>query len=204
MAKVDSIIPFIRKTEGGLSRDTYDPASKNPCTTPFFGEYGYHTSNGWTWTKWVESNGNDANSVTRWYNLSEKTMYDATMVDWTNMFKKYFWNLILGDQINSQRIANMIADWYFNSCKYASKDVQVILDTLFNDHLAQDGCCGPATIESINSADEPSLYQDIADKRKNFYHETVIANPSDEKYLEGWITRVNDLVAYNSSLTPIA
>ena len=192
MAQEILLSPFIKKTEGGLSRDTTDSASAHPCPYPYFGESGYHTNRGWTWSTWSQYFGVTPDSATQWY-----TMTDAS---WDALFTKAFWNKILGDQINSQRIANMIGDWFFNSGNYAEIDAQKILDSVFSNHLVVDGCFGTQTISAINSANEPEFYADITQKRRDFYQDIVTNNASQAKYLVGWNNRVNDLVAYSVAL----
>ena len=198
MATVDKIVPFIRKKEGGLSFDTNDKASKNPCPYAYYGKQGCHTSNGWTWEEWSSVRGVTPDSATEWYQLSIPSYYDQTNSIWTELFKKYYWDLIQGDFIISQRIANAIVDWLFNSGKWAEINTQKLLDALFNDHLTIDGCFGSLTINAINSADEPTLYADIIEKRKQFY-QIAATNPGQSKYLDGWLKRVDDLTAYNQT-----
>ena len=193
MAQEILLSPFIKKTEGGLSRDTTDSASVHPCPYSHFGESGWHTNRGWTWSLWSQYYGVTPDSATEWY-----TMTDAS---WDVMFTKVFWNKILGDEINSQRIANMIGDWFFNSGNYAEIDTQKILDVVFGDHLTVDGCFGSQTINAINTANEAEFYADITQKRKDFYQDIVTNNPSQAKYLDGWNNRVNNLVVYNASLS---
>ena len=185
MASSIHIVPFIKKAEGGLSKNTNDTASKNPIPDGS----GYHTNKGITWTVWEGVFGNTTDSIARFYAMSDS--------DWNVIFKKLFWDAILGDKINSQRIADLIVDWTWGSGKfYPEEDIQIILNTFFNDHLVVDGCFGQATIDAINSANEPSLWQDIVNKRFDYLQQIVNKNPSQSIYLQGWKNRMNNLIKF--------
>lgn len=109
-----------------------------------------------------------------------------------------FWNSMLGDQIKSQRIADMIFDWVWGSGKhYPEIDIQDILVHTFGQHIAIDGNFGPATIQAINSVDQPGEYQAIIAKRFWYFDQIVLAHPSDKQWLQGWKNRVNQLIEFD-------
>lgn len=175
MADSTKIIPFILQAEGGYS------------ITP--GDLGGETNKGITYAVWCSVFGNDAHD--RFMAMSND--------DWSIIFKKLYWDKILGDSINSQRISDFICDWVWNSgIHFPEKDIQEILITSFGQHITADGCFGPATIASINSVDEPTEWADIIARRLQYYESIVAQNPSQDKFLQGWKNRVNNLVAFES------
>ena len=190
MADGKIIIPFIKEQEGGLTNNTKDLASKNPCLFPFNGVNGFHTNKGVTWSVWVTIFGNTQASATRFFAMSDD--------DWFSVFKPLYWDKILGDQIKSQRIANFIVDWAYNSGTYFSeKDSQEAVNYVLHTHIAEDGHFGVESITDINAADENELYNAIIQKRLAFIDAIVANNSSQSIFLNGWKNRVAALVKYN-------
>ena len=185
MADFKHLIPFILKAEGGLSKNTADTASKNPVPDGS----GYHTNKGLTWTVFSGVFGIGEDSVKRFYTMNED--------DWGTIFKKLYWDQTLGDQITSQRIADIICDWVWGSGKhYPEVDVQDILIHTFGAHITADGNFGPHTIEAINSVDEQKLWDAIVEKRFWYLDQIVLAHPSQGIWLKGWKNRMNNLIAF--------
>ncbi len=84
MANYKNIIPFIQQQEGGLSKAITDTASAHPVPDGS----GYHTNKGITWQTWSGVFGTGADSIQRFYNMSEE--------DWETIYKKYYWDSING------------------------------------------------------------------------------------------------------------
>lgn len=190
MANYLHLVPFIKKAEGGLSKNPADAASTNPVPDGS----GYHTNVGVTWSTWCSMFGSDAGSIQRFYAMSDE--------DFGAILKKLYWDPILGDQINSQRTADMILDWNYNSGRfYSSADTQDILIHSFGQHIGEDGKFGPATIAAINAVDEPTLYQDLIDRRLQFFEQCVTAHPTNSVFLQGWKNRISALVAFEGQVT---
>lgn len=175
MANFAHIIPFLRRAEGGYVNNTNDE--------------GGETMDGVTWATWQSVFGNTHD---RFLAMSNE--------DWGMIFKKNYWDQMLGDQINSQRISDAVVDWVYNSGKhYPEADVQDILIHSFGQHIGEDGDFGPATIDSINSADEPTLYADIITKRFWYFDQCVILRPSNSEFLQGWKNRISHLQTFEET-----
>ena len=176
MADYKKIIPFIKLAEGGYVNDPQDAGGK--------------TNKGVTYTTWKTFFGD---TLERFMIMSDE--------DWGVIFKKGYWDLMLGDEIQSQRIANTIVDWVFNSGKhYPEADVQNILIHSFGKNLVEDGNFGAQTVSAINTVDEPTLYNDIIQKRLWFYDQCVALHPTNIKFLQGWKNRVANLQKFNNNL----
>lgn len=175
MAECKIIVPFIKRAEGG---HVNDPADR-----------GGDTNKGITYAVWKTIFGD---TYDRFIAMSD--------ADWMVIFKKLFWDAILGDQIKSQRIADAIVDWVWGSGKhYPEADVQDILIHAFGKHITEDGNFGPATIEAINSVNEEELYNDIIAKHSWFFDQCVKSHPTDIKFINGWHNRLNHLVEFEKS-----
>jgi lysozyme family protein len=173
MSDYKRMIPFIKKAEGGWVNDPDDS--------------GGETNKGITYSTWKSMFGDTHD---RFMAMSDD--------DWGLIFKKLYWDVMLGDQIKSQRISDVIVDWVWGSGKhYSEADVQDILIHAFGQHLTEDGNFGTQTIASINSVDEETLYNDIVAKRFWFFDQCVVTKPTNAKFLQGWKNRLNNLIAFD-------
>ena len=120
--------------------------------------------------------------------------------DWGVIFKKLYWDAELGDQINSQRIADITVDFLWASGKHnPERDVQDILIHSFGAHIAEDGNFGSQTIAAINAANEQQLFDDIVAKRYRYFQQCVANNPADSQFINGWNNRIKNLVKFETT-----
>ena len=175
MANCNHIVPFILRSEGGWSN------------TP--GDAGGETNKGITYTTWQQ-----------FFGATHDRFMEMTSADWTVIFKKNYWDQVLGDQINSQRISDFSCDWIFNCGKHFPEiEIQEILVAAFGSHIGEDGDFGPATIIALNAADEPTLWNDIVAKRISYYKNLAATHPNDEEFLNGWENRVKNLQTFEAT-----
>ncbi len=66
-----------------------------------------------------------------------------------------------------------------------------------------DGDIGPATIALIATFDEITLCNKICVLRENFYRNIVANNPSQAKYINGWLRRIHEMQAFVTNPTAI-
>lgn len=178
MADYRLLVPFCLSAEGGLS------------DTP--GDKGGLTNKGITFAVWIT-----------YFGDTKDRFLAMSPADWGLIFKKEVWDKINGDLINSQKIANAIGDWVLNSGAYfPERDVQEVLNAIFLKHLTVDGNFGNAnyhsTVDAINSVDQDEEYKDIIARHQEFYKSIVDKDPSQQKFYDGWMNRINNLVKYNS------
>lgn len=175
MAYYKQIIPFIIQQEGGWVDNPNDP--------------GGETNKGITFATWKQCFGD-----------THARFMSMNQADWQFIFKKYYWDAVLADQIKSQKVANIIVDWVWCSGKYWPEEMtQALLNTNFGAHLTKDGIFGTATIAAINAMDEARLIQLLTDTHINYIHSIVTATPKLSVFLQGWLNRVNALTQYNKS-----
>lgn len=62
--------------------------------------------------------------------------------------------------------------------------------------LIEDGILGPATMAKIKAIDEKTIITKYLAIRQKFYNDIVTGNPSQSKFLKGWVTRVMELERY--------
>lgn len=162
MASWFNYIPMLLKWEGGFSNN---PADK-----------GGATNRGVTLT-----------TFRKWYG-SGKTVEDLkamTDCQWCRIMRSY-WDNIKADKINSQSIADIVADWHINAGVNAIKEVQRMFG------IKADGIVGPITLTYLNSPNTEVIFNRLRSAREDYYIRLVKSNPSQQQFLRGWLNRTRD------------
>jgi lysozyme family protein len=178
MANIKHLSPFILRWEGGFANDPDDAggATMRGITLATFKKYRKDT-------------GKPEPDVTDLKNISE--------YEWEDILREYYWNPWQADDINSQAVANLLVGWGWGSgVKTAVMQFQKLMK------LEVDGIVGKNTLAAINNADETELFNRIWLARKDFFVNIVTHNPSQIKFLSGWLNRLYDNVNYNFYLIP--
>jgi lysozyme family protein len=121
-------------------------------------------------------------------NVTNLTWYGAK-----DVFYEKYWLPGASDQIQ-----NRIAVLHFDGCVnhgvgQASKFLQRAVGA------DDDGVVGPQTIELVNKANPFDVCNSICDQREQFYYNIVADNPSQEKYIDGWIRRIDEMREYTTN-----
>lgn len=183
---IEKLIPFIQKQEGGLSRDTSDNASSNPCPYPYKGVYGYHTNKGVTWTTFT--------------GLAQKLGYAATANNFFTMpFKIWFDILKNGylkpfdiDQINHlPRIQAVIITWAWGSGVAGSTSRLARFQR--NNFGITDSNITSKEITAnfkkhVNSLNEKKIFNLLCDQRAEDFSKMA----DFPKYKNGWLNRLKE------------
>lgn len=119
--------------------------------------------------------------------IDEKDLAKLNNTDWENIFTKNFWDKVGGDKIKDERILGQLVDWTWMSGGNAIKKARKALG------LPESLIVDNQMIDIINNNPEDSLNK-IKQARLNHYTSIVEHNPSQSKFLKGWVKRVNDLV----------
>lgn len=104
---------------------------------------------------------------------------------------KIYWNRCKADQIRNQSIAEIFVDWHINAGVNAIKQVQKAF------MLDADGIVGPKTLSVLNSPDAERVFTRIKIARESYYRNVCLCNPSQGKFLAGWLNRTNSFVFNN-------
>ena len=97
-----------------------------------------------------------------------------------------FWDTIKGDLIYNRSIAEIWFDWLWASGTWSIIFVQQILN------VRDDGLVGAATIMALNNyPNQEYLFEMIIKYRIAFVKKIVAKDTSQEKWLQGWINRIN-------------
>ncbi len=141
---------------------------------------------------------NDPGGETK-YGISknENPSVDVTNLTWIQaqgIYYNRYWLAGKCDQLPPQ-----VAILQFDACVNngvggATKFLQTALG------VTVDGVIGPQTIAAANACDVNTLCTGMCTARKTFYDNLVIARPSDQEYLDGWLRRVTDMYSFSTSL----
>ncbi len=170
MANINILAEFILSYEGGFVNDPDDR--------------GGATNKGVTISTWkavgYDKDGDGDIDVDDLRLLTDKDVTDTVM-------KPHYWDRWRADEIRCQSIANILVDWVWASGAAGIKPVQKLLG------VTADGIVGPKTIAALNARSGPQLFSRIKQLRRDFIIEVVMKNPSQQKYLKGWLRRLEAL-----------
>lgn len=111
---------------------------------------------------------------------------NITYKEWRDVVHTLYWSKWKADLIEDQNVANMIVDWVWASGQgIGIKRVQKILG------VTADGIVGPKTLAAVNAADPHELFTKVYNARAAHFNAIVKANPSQKKWLKGWMNRIN-------------
>lgn len=168
MAKIENLLPFILKWEGGYVHHKSDK--------------GGATNKGVTYKTWIDyckKKGKEA---------SLTTLRKMTNAEWIEIFREHSWMPCNADGIMSQRVANILVDWsWMSGTRTAIKKVQRLLG------VTADGIVGVKTLAAINGHSEDALFGQIKEARKKYYQSIVKKDPTQQIFLKGWLQRLEDL-----------
>ena len=105
------------------------------------------------------------------------------------IYRKYFWNAIQGDLLPSG-VDYVVFD---SAVNHGPKNAGIFVQRAANRqslNLKIDGSIGPATVQAAQSRDKGQLITDILRERDIFYWKIVSCDPSQEKFMRGWLNRL--------------
>ena len=170
MADVNKLVPHILKFEGGFVNDPDD--------------LGGATNKGVTFKMYKLYRRRKGLSVPSIADLKKLTDEEFEYI-----LKAIYWDSCRGDDIESQSVANAIVDWAWHSgVSTAVKEVQKILG------VTADGVIGNVTLAAINSYSPLPLFGQIQQARKVYLNRICNARPANNKFIKGWLRRVENLI----------
>jgi hypothetical protein len=194
MADYKNLIPFIKKSEGGLSSAKTDTASKNPSNCGN-GKDGnpYHTNKGIQWItfKNLASKGGYVANCSGFLNMPDSI--------WNKVYKVGFWDSIQGDRINNQAIANTFVEMTWGSGLGNINGYSGTLPFLrkfFKTNYNKDLTSMTDMVNFVNQLDDEGKTPDLFEKLNNF-RATKYKDFNQPKNLKGWLNRLNQFYILN-------
>jgi lysozyme family protein len=173
MASFDAYFPTLLKHEGGFVNDPVDP--------------GGPTNKGITLVTFQGSAKKYLGIDPTLDNLEALTDAQAAEI-----YKPLYWDKVRGDDIELQELANIVFDFQVNAGGTASKLLQRVLNELgAQPPVAVDGDIGAGTMAALNRMDPKAVYRRYKQSRIDYYQDLVARRPSQVKFLNGWLKRVN-------------
>ena len=168
MASINKLTPFILKWEGGFVNDPDDAggATNKGVTIA-------------TYEAYCLRKGYPKPTVERLKNIPDS--------HWTEIIKTMYWDKWKADEIKNQSVANILVDWVWGSGKWGIIIPQRILG------VEPDGIVGNVTLNALNKRDPQELFAAIKAARVNYIDDIIRKRPSNVKFRNGWINRLNDI-----------
>ncbi len=168
MANVKLLLPFILRWEGGYVNDPLDRggATNKGVTIATWRKVGY------------DKDGDGDIDVDDLKRLTDEDVLNRVL-------KPHYWDRWKADQIEIQQVAEILVDWVWASGAHGIKIPQRILG------LKVDGIVGPVTLAAVNAADPKDLFNRIKAEREAFLYGIVKRNPSQKRFIKGWLNRLN-------------
>ena len=88
------------------------------------------------------------------------------------------------DAITSMSLRALVVDWGVTSGPHAPS---IALQSAVG--VKQDGVLGPVTLAAINGGSGATIFSSVLYQRETFYHAIASADPSQQKFLAGWLNR---------------
>lgn len=138
---------------------------------------------------------NDTGGLTK-FGISQRAypaldIASLTLEEAIAIYKRDYWDKILGDQIKSYSVAFAIFDQAVNrGVKTAVKNAQKSVE------IKDDGVMGPITLNAINAKYEGHFLERFIDISRNAYQSIVSSNPSQSVFIKGWLNRLNSVADY--------
>lgn len=166
MADFNKALAFVRKHEGGYANVSGDRGGETYA--------GITRINHPSWPGWV--------AIDAAKPLKHNAVVPAADPYIAEFYKINYWRPIQGDNINDQRVAEFLFDWFVNSGRWA------IIHAQREVGVKDDGNFGPRTLEAVNAAG-PTLFDKLRTRRVDFVTE-LAKRPGQAKFLKGWLRRI--------------
>jgi lysozyme family protein len=118
---------------------------------------------------------------------------DITHLDWEGAKAIYYTSYWLNskcDKMNGRLAALNFDGAIQHGSATAAKFIQRAIG------VVDDGVIGPVTLASLATKDPFVICNAVCDQRVKYYNNIVINNPSQQKYLAGWLRRVAEMRAF--------
>ena len=189
MATVDKFIPILLRWEASVTMKSGETLEQAFARAKKTGWANDPADTGGATMVGITLNTYKSYCKSKGLNVPNSTdLKNITFVQWKDIVYNMYWKKCGGDNIADQDVANMIADWVWHSGSGTIKKVQTLLG------VTADGIVGPKTVTALNNTKDIKVK--IYNARKAYFEAIVKRNPSQKKWLNGWMNRLNSV--YNT------
>lgn len=101
------------------------------------------------------------------------------------VYTNEYWNRFCGDQILDDGVASCLLSFSINDG--TGREIMLLQQVLgFN---SRDGIMGPVTLVATNKMNPTTLAAQLRQEQAQFYQMLVAKQPTDERFLQGWLNR---------------
>jgi len=168
MSNVILFAPFVKKWEGDFSNDPLDSGGAT-----------MHGITLYTFKVYCRAKRLPVPTVQDLKNISDEM--------WLDVLKTMFWDRWKADLITNQSVANLLVDFVWASGKWGIKIPQRVLG------VQDDGIVGNITLSTLNKKNQKEFFDKVWGERVKFLQNIVKNNPTQKRFIKGWINRINDL-----------
>jgi len=121
---------------------------------------------------------------------------DITHMDWSTAKAVYFshyWLNAKCDKMDGRLAALQFDGAIQHGPGTASKFIQRAIE------VEDDGAIGPITLASLADQDATEICNSVCDQRVKYYNEIVAEDPTQQKFLGGWLRRVKEMRTFVTS-----
>ena len=193
MVNYKNIVPHIRKSEGGISSEPRDSASKNSSPCGKKNGYPIHTNKGITWAtfKGLASKGGYSASCDNFLKMPDDI--------WFKVYKVGFWDEVQGDKIQNQAIANTFVEMVWGSgLGSVSRGTGTIgwLNSFFKKNYNKNLTTISQMVDFVNQLDDEGKTPELFEKLNDF-RATKYKNLNQPTFTKGWLNRLNAFYVLN-------
>ena len=183
MDKNDLLVEMVLKHEGGYSSGTDKHSSGDNGKETYCG-ISRRSHPRWSGWKIV-----DTYKPLKWNEKIDDAELNQCVID---LYTKNYYKPLKLESINNLLLSAHLFDHGVNAGLSASaKLLQKSINTVYNVSIAVDGKIGNETLSYVNSPDKlTELVNEFIKNRNQFYKNIVNRNPSQSKFLNGWLNRV--------------
>lgn len=178
MEKNELLIKMVLTHEGGWNLVKNDNGGETYCGIA----KKYHPN----WEGWKII---DANKPLKYNQKIKDEQLDRLVLD---VYMKQYYNPMKIGSINSLMLsAHVFCHGVNAGTATAIKLLQKAINSVYKVQIAVDGKIGTQTLSYANKESKiKALVEDYIDRRNEFYQNIVKRNPSQKKFLNGWLSRV--------------
>ena len=114
---------------------------------------------------------------------------DLTLEEAKKIYYRDYWIRRRFEEISSDLIATQVFDFSVNLGIRASVIVLQRALRSVGINVQEDGLMGPQTLYAVSSSDLRCLLAAIKSEAAGYYRQIVAKNPSQQKFLKGWLNR---------------
>ena len=171
MAKIEESMPYLLKNEGGFVNDPVDRAGAT--------KYGITQR---------------TLAAFRSRPVSVEDVRSLTIEEATRIYKTQYWDTLNLDKVTSQFVATAIFDvGVLRGPRVAARLAQAALVKL-GYTMSVDGEIGVYTLSALNRCDAVKWLEAFQALDEEGYYRIVEKNPSQRKFLRGWLNRARRLL----------